>query len=106
MYFTATKAYYIYDGTTYDPLATETPVRNVTYALFRSKSTASFYAKARLYNCKIYDTNNNLIYYLVPVKQGLIIGNYTVPSNGLFDIVTQTFFANQGSGTFIFGKDS
>ena len=76
------------------------------YFIFKMNGYNGLYCNAKLYRHKIYDNNNNLVQYLVPVKQGLIIGNYTVPSNGLFDIVTQTFFANQGSGTFIFGKDS
>ena len=98
--------WYEYNGTTYTPTSGSSPVRSLTYALFRSKQTNSYYAMAKLFNCIIYDENNNVIQYLVPVPKDLQIGNFTVPSNGLFDIITQTFFAYQGSGTFIFGKDS
>lgn len=38
--------------------------------------------------------------HFVPVPTGLIIGNFTVPSNGMFDIITQTFYGNAGTGEF------
>lgn len=61
--------------------------------------------KGNIYNI-IWKRNNNLLYYLVPVPTDLQIGSFTVPSNGMFDIVNQQFYANQGSGTFTYGKDS
>ena len=62
--------------------------------------------KARIYFLKVIDCiTNQLKHYFVPVPKGLVIGNYTVPSNGMWDIVTQTFFGNQGTGSFTFGKD-
>lgn len=50
--------------------------------------------------------NDQILYHFVPVPTGLQIGSFTVPSNGMFDIVNQQFYANQGSGTFTYGKDS
>lgn len=50
-------------------------------------------------------TNLNILQYLVPVHKDLQIGSFTVPSNGMFDIVNQQFYPNQGSGTFTYGKD-
>ena len=58
--------------------------------------------------CKIYYAKFNKSTqrsYFVPVPEGLQIGSYKVPSNGMFDIVTQTFFENKGSGEFIWGVD-
>ena len=54
--------------------------------------------------CKIWQ-NNVLVKHLVPVPQGLVIGSYTVLSNGMFDIVNQQFYANQGTGAFTIGRD-
>lgn len=48
---------------------------------------------------------DNLIQHLVPVPTGMQIGEFTVPSNGMFDIVNQQFYPNQGTGTFTYGKD-
>ena len=49
-------------------------------------------------------SGNTLTHHFVPVPSGLVIGNYTVPSNGMFDIVTQTFHGNGGVGNFTYGK--
>ena len=55
-----------------------------------------------IYYCKIYD-NNSLVRHFVPVPKGLLIGNFVVPSNGMFDIVNQQFYENQGTGEFEIG---
>lgn len=47
----------------------------------------------------------SLICHLVPVPTGLQIGDYTVPSNGMWDVVTQQFFGNSGTGKFSYGRD-
>jgi len=57
----------------------------------------------KLYGFKIYE-NNTLLYNFVPVPAGLQIGDFTVPSNGMFDIVNQQFYGNQGTGSFKFGQ--
>ena len=57
------------------------------------------------YGMEIYLDGTTLSYKFVPVPEGLQIGNYTVPSNGLFDIVNQQFYPNDKSGTFTYGKD-
>lgn len=54
--------------------------------------------------CKIYD-NDAIVHNFVPVPTGLQIGDYIVPSNGMWDIVTQKFFGNRGTGEFSYGKD-
>lgn len=60
--------------------------------------------RGRIYNFKFWD-GDTLMQHLVPVPVGLQIGSYKVPSNGMFDIVTQTFYENKGSGEFIWGVD-
>ena len=62
------------------------------------------YLQGKIYNCQIYD-NGTLVRHFVPVPTGMVIGSFTVPSNGMFDIVNQQFYANQGTGTFTYGKD-
>ena len=69
-----------------------------------TNGTLSNFLNGNIYYSKLYN-DNTLVSHLVPVPKGLVIGNYTVPSNGMWDIVTQTFFGNQGTGSFTFGKD-
>lgn len=59
----------------------------------------------------IEDINGNKQYasitptqHLVPVPEGLQIGNFIVPSNGMFDIISQTFEPETSS--FTFGVDN
>lgn len=52
---------------------------------------------------KIYD-GDTLLIHLVPVPKDMVIGNFVVPSNGMFDIVSQTFFGNVSTGAFGYGK--
>lgn len=70
-------------------------VGNVTYNAFLGK----------MYYFKIYD-NGTLVRNFVPVPTDLQIGSFTVPSNGMFDIVNQQFYPNQSTGTFTYGKDA
>lgn len=58
----------------------------------------------RFYEVYIYD-NDVLVRHFVPVPAGLIIGDYVVPSNGMWDIVEQKFYGNSGTGNFIYGID-
>lgn len=62
------------------------------------------YLQGKIYNCQIYD-NGTLVRHFVPVPTGMVIGDFIVPSNGMFDIVEQKFYPNKGTGTFTYGKD-
>lgn len=107
-------------------VATEAHFHNLTYSTNTTNYTVSTYnftnpRKIFLFGlngngtmmqsgkgCKIYYAKFNKSTqrsYFVPVPEGLQIGSYKVPSNGMFDIVTQTFFENKGSGEFIWGVD-
>lgn len=69
--------------------------------LFTS-SNGSLEGKIYDYFCK---RNGRPFVYIVPVPQGLKIGNFTVPSNGMYDMVEQKFYPNAGTGEFVYGKD-
>ena len=56
----------------------------------------------KVYEYKFWDLNQNLIRHFVPVPTGLKIGDYTVPSNGMWDIVEQKFYGNSGTGEFTY----
>jgi len=68
------------------------------FALHDGDST-TFYSKARLYYCKIWD-GNNLVRQFIPT--------YRKSDNmiGLYDTINQCFHPNKGSGTFIKGNDA
>ncbi|MBR1380797.1 MAG: hypothetical protein IJ560_04425, partial [Alphaproteobacteria bacterium] len=59
---------------------------------------------ARFSYLKIMETDF-VVLHMVPVPAGLRIGNYTVPSNGMWDMVEQKFYQNSGTGEFIYGRD-
>ena len=57
-----------------------------------------------IYSTKIYE-DDTLVRHFVPVPCGLQIGDYVVPSNGMWDIVEQKFYGNMGTGDFVYGID-
>lgn len=70
-----------------------------------TNGTISSYVSAKIYYFKIYE-EGVLIRHFVPVPENLVIGNFTCPSNGMFDIVNQQFYGNEGTGDFTYSKDS
>ena len=58
----------------------------------------------RLYNVKLYIAGT-LVRHFVPVPQGMVIGETTIASNGMFDIANQQFYPCSGAGTLTYGKD-
>lgn len=72
---------------------------------YASLSSTSNYFLGRVYDCSI-SKSGVLLQKLVPVPKGLVIGDFVVPSNGMFDIVTQTFYGNEGAGEFNIGTDT
>ena len=63
------------------------------------------YRLGQIYYVKIWD-NDTLVRHFVPVPSGLVIGDFTCPSNSMFDLVNQQFYDNAGTGNFNYGKDS
>jgi len=43
--------------------------------------------------------------HFVPVPKDLVIGDFTVPSHGMFEIVEQRFYPNAGTGDFDIDRD-
>ncbi len=56
------------------------------------------------YDVVIYN-GDTLLGHFIPVPAGMVIGNYTVPANGMWDVVGQKFYGNSGTGDFIYGVD-
>ena len=59
----------------------------------------SYYANYKLYRFEVIDTNNILVKHLIPC--------YRKSDNeiGLYDLVNNEFYINQGTGTFLKGND-
>lgn len=87
-------------GYTARPQEVITGVSNIF--LFGKAGAYGFYGK--IYYCLL-KQDKALKRSFVPVPQGLKIGNFTVPSNGMFDMVEQKFYPNAGTGEFVYGKD-
>ena len=79
-------------------------IDTIKTSLFKTAGGAGTFLYGKIYFCKFYE-NDELKRHFVPVPAGLKIGNYTIPSNGMWDIVTQQFFGNSGTGEFMYGKD-
>lgn len=75
------------------------------FTRYSNIDSASSYFLGRIYDCSI-SKSGVLLQKLVPVPKGLVIGDFVVPSNGMFDIVTQTFYGNEGAGEFNIGTDT
>lgn len=67
---------------------------NSSMALFalNNNGTVESYGSSRIYSCKIYD-NDFLVRNFIPCKNAQ-------DAVGLYDLVTETFYANQGTGAF------
>ncbi len=103
-------------GTTANSLAAQVPQIAPDYSMtlfgYRrigtdgtiSVSTYSANDFMYIYDVKIYE-DDTLVRHLVPVPCGLKIGDYTVPRNGMWDIVEQKFYGNSGTGEFLYGSD-
>lgn len=97
------------DGTKVADGFSDTPFTG-TYnvALFGMNTTGGIQSAAkkacRLYNVKLYIAGT-LVRHFVPVPQGMVIGETTIASNGMFDIANQQFYPCSGAGTLTYGKD-
>ena len=91
---------------TQEPVHTEILLGSTYNSHYPDRGTQGYtqMRSARWY--KFWDKQGKLIRHFVPVPQGMKIGSFTIPSNGLFDIVNQQFYGNQGTGTFSFNQDN
>ena len=69
---------------------------NVKYADFPVPAFTSLNACA-VWGVKIWD-RDRLVRDLIPVAEGDKVYNYTMPANGLFDLITEIFFGNANEG--------
>lgn len=96
---TADKNVFTTDGASYThTYATFQGSYNLTFFALNHGGTVKFYAKARMYSCQIYD-NGTIVRDYVPVKN-------SSGEVGLFDMITQTFYTNAGTGTFTAGSSN
>lgn len=70
--------------------------------MFKWNYSSSYPYTGKIYNLQI-SQGSSIIRHFVPVPAGLGIGNFTVPSNGMWDIVEQKFYPNLGTGNFTYG---
>lgn len=70
--------------------------RNVLFADWLTP-TYPWQAGGVLWSLKVYD-QDRLVRDLVPVAKGDVIYDYTMPDNGLFDLITEIFFGNSNPG--------
>lgn len=82
----------------------ETPANMCLFAC-NTNGTVSGFSTSKIYYFKIYN-EGVLVRHFVPVPSGLVIGDFTCPSAGMFDIVNQEFYGNSGTGSFTYGKNT
>lgn len=87
------------------PLTEFTTPGNLFLFACNNNGTVGALSTSKIYYFKIYD-NGTLVRHFVPVPQSLVIGNFTCPSNGMFDIINQQFYGNAGTEDFAYGKDN
>ena len=77
----------------------------VTYARYQA---GIFNAPVRcmVWYVKVWD-RDKLVRHMIPVAAGDMIYDYVMPANGMFDIITETFYGNQNNGgtyTYLMGS--
>lgn len=102
------KAKYIFKDGIYidDTLQTETKTdaekssfssRNIGLFVRIRETTPSTYAKAKIYSCKFYESNDVLVRDFIPARR---ISDNKI---GLYDCVENEFYTNAGTGEFLGG---
>lgn len=59
-------------------------------------------ADIKIYYFKIWD-GDELIRYMVPVNQGMVVGGVTIQEPGMWDLVNEQFYGNLGTDSFYYG---
>ena len=97
--YNATGGACYFDGAAAGTLDTTTlTASNPIYLFCTSTSTgASGLVSGRIYSCKIYDANGNLLRDYIPVRKGTV--------GYLYDRVSGKLFGNAGTGDFVLGQD-
>jgi len=76
--------------------STSTTTRNVAYSDWPCPVYPQNYMGA-IWSIKIWD-QDRLVRDMIPVKEGEKIYDYTMPADGLFDLITEIFFGNSNEG--------
>lgn len=87
---------YIYNNASLGQYPVDTTSDNITILAAVSTSDKR-YAACRLYGCKLFDANHNLLRDMVPCQAN--------GENGMYDFVSNAFFANAGTGQFLGGPE-
>lgn len=82
---------------TFDAASFQSTHSLILFSVDNNGTVDSRYAHARIYSCKIYDSNN-LVRDLIPAENssGIV---------GLYDAVNMVFYTNNGTGTFTSGPE-
>lgn len=68
---------------------------NYTFKLFRVHQPSTGYnSQVNIYYCKVFNSDNTLVRHYIPARRN------SDDVLGMYDIVTNTFFTNRGTGTF------
>lgn len=95
IYFKNNKSSFDLNGVNYARGDNLTVNTDYNYYLFRcfGLGASSYYAKARIFYCKIWDENNKLVRYLIPV-----FNEDLTPC--MYDLVEKKYYYNEGTGQF------
>lgn len=96
----------ILDDTHYDFPSASEPI-NISrpmYAFGFNHVTAAYDKAIAVKWIKIYE-NGVLVRHFIPVPKDLVIGDFTVPSHGMFELIQQQFYENAGTGSFSIARD-
>lgn len=74
----------------------KTVTKNIAYASYQSGIFNSP-IRCMVWYVKVWD-RDKLVRNLIPVAEGDQIYDYIAPANGMFDLVTETFYGNQNKG--------
>ena len=97
-----------FDGTlvyTFVPTTFQNTGTNTAGIFSRRQSSNQDYWNGKVYRCRFWDDTGTLVGDFVPVPAGFVAGSVYCPTNGMFDIVEQKFYSNQGTGNFTYGRD-
>ena len=94
---------YVVDNVAYGDIYNFNIDTTCTIWIFNDHTLSTFLV-GRVYKSKIFE-NDIPLRDFIPVPAGMQIGDFTVPENGMWDIVEQRFYGNDGTGEFTYGVD-
>ncbi|MDE6250678.1 MAG: hypothetical protein K2M34_03530 [Alphaproteobacteria bacterium] len=75
--------------------------------LFANNNSSNPFSKGSVIKMyyAVFTRGAEIVMHFVPVPAGMQIGDFTVPENGMWDIIEGRFYGNMGSGAFQYGAD-